>query len=328
VKALVTGAGGYIGSIAARRLVDAGFAVSVLDDFSVGHRDAVPEGAELIEADLTDREAVLAGLGGGFDVVLHFAARALVEESTRDPELYWRVNVLGTANLLAAMRASGCAKLVFSSSCAVYGHPETQPIDEEAPTAPINAYGATKLAVDQMLRFEAEAHGLAAVSLRYFNVAGADLGLGERHEPETHLIPRVLMAAAGIEPVVEIRGTDYPTPDGTAVRDYVHVRDLVSAHLLAVDALAPGRHRVIHLGTARGHSVREVVDAAGRVTGRSIPVAEGPRRPGDPAMLVASVDRAVAELGWRPQASLDQMIGDAWEFMQAGALESGNIDAG
>jgi UDP-glucose 4-epimerase len=315
VKILVTGGGGYIGSVAARHLLDAGHEVTVLDDFSVGHRSAVADEAELIEVDLADRGAVVEALPRDIDAVVHFAARALVEESMRDPALYWRVNAGGSANLLEAMRVAGARAIVFSSTCAVYGVPGTLPITEDLPTAPVNAYGASKLAVDHMLRFEAAANGLAAISLRYFNVAGADRALGERHDPETHLVPRVLRAAAGIEPSIRIAGTDYPTPDGTAIRDYVHVRDLVRAHLLALEALEPGRHAVINLGSERGYSVREVIEAGARVTGRPVPSEEGERRPGDPPVLVASAERAANELGWRPEASLEEMIADAWAFM-------------
>jgi UDP-glucose 4-epimerase len=253
----------------------------------------------------------------GVDAVLHFAALALVAESVEHPERYWHNNVTGTLNLLDAMRAEGVRKLVFSSTCATYGEPETVPISEDEPPAPVNAYGASKLAVDLMLRDECRAHGLAAASLRYFNVAGASGALGEAHEPETHLIPLILQAAAGARDHIKVFGTDYPTRDGTAVRDYIHIEDLGEAHLLALDRLEPGRHRVFNLGAGDGYSVREVIEAARRVTGREIPVRDEGRRPGDPPELVAANARACEELGWAPRRGLDEMIADAWEWHRA-----------
>ena len=256
-------------------------------------------------------------LAAGFDGVLHFAALALVAESVAHPERYYRGNVVATLNLLDAMRAAGVRRLVFSSTCATYGEPERVPIAEDEPPSPVNAYGNSKLAVDRMLGDEARAHGLGAISLRYFNVAGASGPLGEDHEPETHLIPLVLRAAAGVAPHVSILGTDYPTPDGTAVRDYIHVEDLARAHLLALDATVPGRHAIYNLGAGTGFSVREVIETARAVTGREIPVREQPRRPGDPPRLVAATDLARSELGWTPSRSLEDMIRDAWAWHQA-----------
>jgi UDP-glucose 4-epimerase len=318
MRLLVTGGAGYIGSIVAQQLLDDGHDVAVLDDLSRGHRQAVPANAALIEAGLLDTDATRAALtGNAFDGVLHFAALALVSESVAHPERYYRGNVVGTLNLLDAMREAGVRRLVFSSTCAVYGEPDAVPMREDLPTNPVNAYGGSKLAVDRMIGDECRAHGLAAASLRYFNVAGASGPLGEDHDPETHLIPLVLRAAAGVSDHVKVLGTDYPTRDGTAVRDYIHVEDLGYAHLLALDALEPGRHAVYNLGTGHGYTVREVVEAARRITGREIPARDEGRRPGDPAALVAASDRIRAELGWEPRKGLDEMIADAWAWHQA-----------
>ncbi len=317
MKALVTGGAGYIGSVVAAQLLDAGHQVVVLDDLSRGHAAAVPPGAERVVTSLNDAAALAAPLSGGIDAVLHFAALSLVAESVDHPERYWRNNVGGTRNLLDAMREHGVRRLVFSSTAATYGEPDTIPITEDQPPAPVNAYGASKLAVDLLIRAEARAHGLAAASLRYFNVAGAAGHLGEDHEPETHLIPLVLQAAAGIRDHVKVFGTDYPTRDGTAVRDYIHVEDLGEAHLLALDHLQPGIHRIFNLGNGDGYSVREVIETARAVTGREIPAREEGRRPGDPPQLVAANARARAELGWTPSRGLERMIADAWAWHQA-----------
>jgi UDP-glucose 4-epimerase len=248
MRLLVTGGAGYIGSIVAQQLVARGDEVTVLDSLYKGHRAAVPEGAELVQADLLDTDALAAAFARGYDGVLHLAALSLVGESQEQPERYWRGNVLGTLNLLDAMRATGVGRIVFSSTAATYGEPQADEIDEDAPAAPVNTYGNTKLAVDRMLTDHARAHELAAVSLRYFNVAGASGPLGEDHRPETHLIPLVLEAAAGKRDSVAIFGTDYPTPDGTAIRDYIHVEDLAAAHLLALEHARPGEHDVFNLG--------------------------------------------------------------------------------
>jgi UDP-glucose 4-epimerase len=318
VKLLVTGGAGYIGSIVATQLLAAGHEVTVLDNLSRGHRAAVPADARLVIADLLDREAVGAALSEGFDGALHFAALALVGESVAHPELYYRTNVGGTLNLLSAMRDAHVNRLVFSSTCAVYGQPEEVPISEGAPARPTNPYGASKLAVDRMIGDFCVGHGLGAVSLRYFNVAGASGGLGEDHDPETHLIPNVLRAAQRINPFVEIFGTDYPTPDGTAIRDYIHIEDLAVAHLLALDGARPGEHRIFNLGNGSGFSVREVIAAARTVTGIEIPVREGPRRPGDPPNLVAASEQIRSQLGWvAEKPSLAAMVADAWAFAQA-----------
>jgi UDP-glucose 4-epimerase len=317
MKLLVTGGAGYIGSIVAQQLLEAGHEVVVLDNLSRGHRAAVPEGATFAEVDLLDEESTRRALQDGFDGVMHFAALALVAESVAHPERYHRGNHVGALNLLDAMREAGVRRLVFSSTCAVYGDPETVPMHEDIPAAPVNAYGNSKLAIDRMIGDECRAHGLGAASLRYFNVAGARGDLGEDHTPETHLIPLVLRAAAGVSDHVKVFGTDYPTRDGTAVRDYIHVEDLGQAHVMALEAAQRGRHAIYNLGTGHGYTVKEVVDAARRVTGKEIPAREEPRRPGDPPELVASSDRIRDELGWQPEKDLDEMIADAWAWHQA-----------
>ncbi|MEA2199374.1 MAG: UDP-glucose 4-epimerase [Solirubrobacteraceae bacterium] len=315
MKLLVTGGAGYIGSTVAAHLVGAGHDVVVLDNLERGHRAAVPEGTRLVEVDLRDEGAVAEAVSEGFDGVMHFAALALVSESVSHPERYYRTNVVGTLNLLDAMRAAEVSRLVFSSTCAVYGQPDEVPIAETAPTRPTTSYGASKLAVDRMISDESAAHGLGAVSLRYFNVAGASHGLGEDHEPETHLIPNVLRAAQGLLPFVEVYGTDYPTPDGTAIRDYIHIDDLAAAHLLALDGTRESEHRIFNLGNGSGFSVREVIAAAEQVTGRPVPTREAPRRPGDPPQLVSASERIKRELHWVPRKpDLAHMLADAWAF--------------
>ena len=317
MKLLVTGGAGYVGSVCAKVLIEAGHQVVVVDDLSTGNADAVPTGAEFIDADLVAAaRSVLPG--GSFDGVLHFAARSLVGESVEAPQRYWFGNVVTTLELLEAMRDANVRRLVFSSTAATYGEPESVPITEDAPTRPTNAYGMTKLAIDHAITSYAHAYGLAAASLRYFNVAGAYGGLGERHAVETHLIPLVLQVASGARAEILVYGNDWPTPDGTAIRDYIHVRDLADAHLLALRAARPGAHRIYNLGNGTGFSVREVIDCARRVTGHPIPSRDVERRPGDPAVLIASSARAATELGWRPQRpGLEQIVADAWEFSRA-----------
>ncbi|MGO9753252.1 MAG: UDP-glucose 4-epimerase GalE [Solirubrobacteraceae bacterium] len=318
MKLLVTGGAGYIGSIVSRLLLAAGHEVVVLDNLERGHRSAVAPEARLVLTDLRDAGGVRAALCEGFDGVLHFAALALVGESVSHPERYYRTNVCGSLNLLEAMHAARVPSLVFSSTCAVYGQPDEVPISEAAPPRPANAYGASKLAVDGMISDFCGAHGIGAVSLRYFNVAGASSGVGEDHEPETHLIPNILHAALGLRPALDIFGTDYPTPDGTAIRDYIHIDDLAAAHLLALQAARGGEHQIFNLGNGSGFSVREVIAAAEQVTGTTIPTVECSRRPGDPPMLVAASDRIRSVLGWQPhKPALTEMIADAWEFAQA-----------
>ncbi|WP_016908973.1 UDP-glucose 4-epimerase GalE [Streptomyces xiaopingdaonensis] len=315
----MTGGAGYVGSVVAARLLEEGHEVTVLDDLSTGFREAVPEGAEFVEARI---QQAAEWVDGSYDAVLHFAAHSQVGESVQHPEKYWRNNLSGTVELLAAMREAGVRRLVFSSTAAVYGEPERSPVTETAPTQPTNPYGATKLAVDHMLTGECAAHGLAAASLRYFNVAGAHFApdgraYGERHDPESHLIPLVLQAAQGRRESVSVFGDDYPTPDGTCVRDYIHVTDLAEAHLRALDAVTPGGHLVCNLGNGNGFSVREVIETVREVTGRAVPVTPAPRRAGDPAVLVASADRARSVLGWTPhRADLVEIVGDAWQFAQ------------
>ena len=318
MKLLVTGGAGYIGSVVAAQLLAAGHDVTVLDSLDRGHRDAIPEGADFVHADLLDQPAVSDALGRGFDGVLHFAALALVAESVAHPERYYRGNVVASLNLLDAMREHGVKRLVFSSTCATYGEPEEVPIHEGVPPSPVNSYGNSKLAVDRMIADECTAHGLGAISLRYFNVAGASGPYGEDHEPETHLIPLILRAAAGGRPSVSIFGTDYPTRDGTAIRDYIHVEDLAEAHILAIGAVEPGRHQILNLGNGNGFSVREVIEAARRVTGREIVAVEEDRRPGDPPELVAASQRIREVLGWEPRKpGIETMIADAWAWHQA-----------
>ncbi|MFC4586640.1 UDP-glucose 4-epimerase GalE [Sphaerisporangium corydalis] len=315
MKLLVTGGAGYVGSAVAAQLVDEGHDVTVLDDLSTGHADAVPAGASFVEASITEAGGVLSE---GFDGVLHFAARSLVGESVAKPSLYWASNLGGTLALLEAMRVNDVRRIVFSSTAATYGEPENTPILETDPTRPTNPYGASKLAVDTTLTAFAGLHGLGAVSLRYFNVAGAHTSAGgqvyrERHAVETHLIPNVLAVALGARESVNVFGSDYPTPDGSCVRDYVHLTDLARAHLLALDACRPGTHAIYNLGSGAGFSVQEVIAVCREVTGHPIPAVVGDRRPGDPAVLVASSDRIQRELGWKAEhADLRTIVADAW----------------
>jgi UDP-glucose 4-epimerase len=254
--------------------------------------------------------------GAGFDAVLHFAAKSLVGESVAHPSMYWRTNVVGSRALLDAITEHGVPRLVFSSTAATYGEPDTVPITEDVAPRPTNTYGATKLAVDMMITNECTATDLAAVSLRYFNVAGAAYGVGERHTTETHLIPIALDAVLGKRDKLTVYGDDWPTPDGTPIRDYVHVADLAKAHVLALDAAHPGEHLICNLGNGNGFSVKEVIATIEEVTGLTLPHAIGPRRLGDPTQLVASADRARQRLGWQPQYDLHRMVSDAWEFHQ------------
>jgi UDP-glucose 4-epimerase len=310
---LVAGGAGYIGSVVTAALLESGHRVTVLDDLSTGHADAVPEGATLVRASLHDSGPVLAEVRP--EAVLHFAAKSLVGASQVTPEEYWHTNVGGSLALLEAMRAADCRRIVFSSTAATYGEPDEVPIPEDAPTRPTNTYGASKLAVDHMLTSYAVAHDFAAVSLRYFNVGGAAYGLGERHTTETHLIPIALQVAAGTRDALTVFGEDYPTPDGTCIRDYVHVKDLAAAHLLALPAPAPGEHRIYNLGSGTGFSVQQMVDAVRTVTGHPLPVVVGDRRAGDPARLVASSARIHRDLGWTPEhTELTEIVADAWEF--------------
>ncbi|WP_067853708.1 UDP-glucose 4-epimerase GalE [Nocardia shimofusensis] len=317
MKLLVTGGAGYVGGVCAQVLVEDGHEVVVVDDLSTGNAEGVPTGARFVEGDVAEAGADLLA-AETFDGVLHFAAQSLVGESVQRPEQYWHGNVVTTLSLLEAIRRTGTPRLVFSSTAAVYGEPEQVPITEDAPTRPTNPYGATKLAIDHAISSYAVAHGLAATSLRYFNVAGAYGGLGENRVVETHLIPLVLQVALGHRPAISVFGTDWPTPDGTAIRDYIHIRDLADAHLLALTTSEPGSHRIYNLGSGTGFSVREVISACQRVTGLPIAVQDAPRRAGDPAVLIASSERAITDLGWKPQhTDLDEIVSDAWGFLRS-----------
>ncbi len=317
-RVLVVGGGGYIGSHMVKMLARRGHDVATLDNFSTGYRDAVVAG-RLIEGDLADRDGLDRTLReGAFDAVMHFASYIQVGESVREPGKYYRNNVFHTLNLLDAMVAHGVGQFIFSSTAAVFGEPQYVPIDEAHPRAPINPYGASKLMVERILADYDVAYGLRSVSLRYFNAAGADPEgeLGERHDPETHLIPLVLQAAAGRRPAIQVFGTDYDTPDGTCIRDYIHIEDLCAAHLLALEKLAAGvPSAAYNLGNGTGFSVREVITTAERVTGRAIPVDVAPRRAGDPARLVADSRAARAALGWVPaHPDLDSIVAHAWAW--------------
>lgn len=315
---LVTGGAGYIGSHTVKELLAEGHHVVTLDNLSKGHRAAV-SGGEFVRGDLQDTDLLQAALRDyDINAVVHFAADSLVGESMEQPAKYFQNNIANGLNLLNAMVRQGVRHIVFSSTAAVYGEPAEMPITEDFPKAPTNNYGLSKLMFEQILSTYEKAYGLKSVSLRYFNAAGADPAgeIGEDHNPETHLIPLVLQAALGIRNKITVFGSDYPTPDGTCIRDYIHVTDLARAHILALKALAAGeRGGVYNLGNGTGFSVREVIDVARAVTGRSIPVAEGNRRPGDPPALVAGAERAVRELGWRPEYhDLRTIVETAWKW--------------
>jgi len=332
VKILVTGGAGYIGGTVAGCLAENGHQTSVFDNLSHGRRDLLPPGVEFIEGELADRAGLenifstAKAQGKPFDSVLHFAALIEAGESMIHPEQYFRNNTASTLALLEAILAHGPRRLVFSSTAAVYGEPEVIPIKEDARLQPTNVYGESKLLVERMLGWFQRIHGLRYASLRYFNVAGAPEGpngitRGEAHEPETHLIPLVLDVALGRRPSIRIYGNDYPTPDGTCIRDYIHVSDLADAHILALNALkdapaAEGR-LIFNLGNGKGFSVHEVIESARRVTGHPIPAEVHPRRPGDPAVLVASSEKAIRELGWKPRyTQLDEIVRTAWVWHQ------------
>ena len=313
MKLLVTGGAGYIGSVVTAQLITAGHQVVVLDDLSTGHSDAVVDGAQFVQDELSHVAQIL---DASFDGVLHFAAKSLVAESVERPEIYWDNNVVGTLTLLAAMRDAGVERLIFSSTAATYGIPRRVPIQEEDPAVPINPYGQTKLAVDMAITGAARAYGLAAASLRYFNVGGALGSLGERHDPESHLIPNILKVPLGVRESVPIFGTDYETRDGTCIRDYLHVVDLGRAHLLALEAVVAGTHAIYNLGSGTGFTVREVVASCRQVTGHPVPSVDLARRGGDAPALVASSERTHAELGWKAEFDLDRIVSDAWRFTQ------------
>lgn len=319
-RVLVTGGAGYIGSIVVDQLLERDYRVFVLDDLSAGHPEAVARGASFVQGNVGNRELVEALLTRErIESVVHLAAFALVAESVAQPQKYVSNNVTAARVLLEAVARAGIRRFVFSSSCAVYGHPAKIPITEDTPQAPVNPYGETKRDFERLLADFGPKHGIGVVSLRYFNASGATERLGEAHDPETHLIPNVLAVALGKQPAVNVYGTDYPTPDGTAVRDYVHVVDIADAHVRALDVPIDGQAPVaVNLGTGGGHSVREVVDAAGRVTGKTLKTSEQPRRPGDPPALVAAVDRAASVLGWRAaRSSLAEILESAWRWHRA-----------
>ena len=322
---LVTGGAGYVGSHAVRQLLRKGEKIVVLDDLSEGHRQATV-GVDLVVADLADSTQIGSVLDElfqreAFDVVLHFAGRAYVGESVRDPERYYRINLGGGIELLSAMARNKVPGIIFSSTCATYGEPDTMPILEDHPQRPVSAYGRTKLAFELALKDFEIAHGIRHINFRYFNAAGAhpDGDLGEDHRPETHLIPLVCDAALGSRPAVDIFGTDYPTPDGTCIRDYIHVVDLADAHILGVEALRSGAVSASYnLGTGHGYSVLEVVEAVKRASGQDVTVRHTPRRPGDPPRLVASSKKVSDELGWKPKFNgLDEIVQTAWRFKQS-----------
>jgi UDP-glucose 4-epimerase len=318
MRILVTGGAGYIGGTVARLLLAGGDGVTVYDNLSHSKRAAVAPGAEFVEGDVADRALLEKTLRAGrFDGVMHFAALIEAGESMQKPEIYFRNNTAGTLTLLEAMLATGQKRLVFSSTAACYGEPETTPIAEDAKLAPTNAYGESKLMVEEMLRWFNRIHGLRYASLRYFNVAGAMEGYGEAHEPESHLIPLVLDVALGRKKSIQVFGEDYPTRDGTCIRDYIHVRDLADAHLLALAALKTQSRLIYNLGNGQGFTVREVIESARRVTGKAIAVEARARRAGDPAVLVASSEKIQRELGWKPKfADLDKIVASAWEWQQ------------
>jgi UDP-glucose 4-epimerase len=322
-RILLTGGAGYVGSVSAEAFLAVGHDVIVFDDLTTGHRSAVPDGATLHVGTYADGDALAELLRAErIEAILHCAARSLVAESIRDPSRYFRDNVAGGIALLEAARASGVVRIVFSSTAAVYGTPDSTPINEDAPLRPINPYGESKRAFEAALGWYGRAYGLRTVSLRYFNVAGATATLGEDHDPETHLIPNILRAALGLTELT-VFGDDYPTPDGTCIRDYIHVADLADAHRLAIEATAPGDARTdepltCNLGSGGGFSIRQVIAASAAAVGRDIPFRIGARRPGDPPVLVAQSDRAAEVLGWRPaRPTLDEMIGSAWAWRQA-----------
>ena len=317
MRVLVTGGAGYIGSVVAGQLGNAGHRVTVIDDLSHGHRAAVPQGAELVVANLSDREKLNQLFRKhGFEAVLHFAAFIEAGESMKTPENFFRNNTANALTVLEVMLAHGVKRFVFSSTAALYGNPVRTPIEEDDPLQPTNAYGESKLLVERMLEWFHRIHGLRYASLRYFNAAGsASPGRGEAHQPETHLIPRLMFVALGRKSHSEIFGTDYPTPDGTCIRDYIHVSDLAEAHLLALTALESSDRLIYNLGNGKGFSVREVVEGVRQVTGHAIPVRELPRRAGDPAVLIASSEKIRHQLRWAPKfGDLESILKSAWEW--------------
>lgn len=315
---LVTGGAGYVGSTCCRQLLERGFSVEVLDDLSTGHADAVPEGVKLHPFDLGDRDTLQSVLAGkNFDVVFHFAAKALIAESVANPGPFFDANVGSSIAMLETLRKHGVRKFVFSSSAAVYGVPKSLPIEEQHTQEPVNAYGESKLSLERILKWYAASYGWSVVAFRYFNACGGGTHWGERHEPETHIIPLLLQTASGRRDHFDIYGTDYPTPDGTCVRDYVHVLDIAEAHLLALRKMdSPGFH-AYNIGTGRGYSVQEICQAVEEVTNTKLKLHHAPRRPGDPAILCASPKKIMAEFGWSASHSeIGEIIRGAWDWEQ------------
>ena len=315
MNVFVTGGAGYIGSVCVEELLNAGHTVTVFDNLTEGHRSAVDPRAKFVQGSLGDAARIARAVqGAGAEAVLHFAAKALVGESMAKPELYFQNNVSWGLNLLEATRAAGVRKFVFSSTCATYGPPDRLPMTEDLPQRPINPYGESKLMFEKMLQWYHQLHGLEFVAFRYFNAAGASPTFGEHHRVETHLIPNVLKVALGQAPQCQIFGTDYPTPDGTCIRDYIHIVDLAQAHILA---LQPGKQGFFNLGNGDGYSVRQVIEMCERISGKKIPAIEKPRRPGDPPKLVAGAAKAIKELGWEPQyPKLEDIVISAWRWHQ------------
>jgi UDP-glucose 4-epimerase len=315
MKVLVTGGAGYIGSVVAKKALDRGFKVIVFDNLSRGYKELIPDEVEFYKGDLLREDSIREVCRERIDAVFHLAASCEVGESQKEPVKYYLNNVVGTLNLLQAMLRFGVKKMIFSSTAAVYGEPEKIPIYENHPTNPVNVYGYTKLVCEKMMEHFCSAYGLKAISLRYFNAAGACYGLGELHNPETHLIPRLLKLALGEIEKVEIFGADYPTRDGTPIRDYIHVEDIAEAHLLALDRIEKVELGVFNLGNGEGFSVKEVVEVVEKVTKKPLPVKVGERRPGDPAVLIADSTRIREALGWAPKRrDLEDIIQSAWEF--------------
>jgi UDP-glucose 4-epimerase len=313
---LVTGGAGYVGSVCSAELLRLGHSVTVVDDLSTGFKDAVPAGAAFVQLDIGDRPALESLVRRSrFDVVFHFAAKALIPESVSNPGFFFQQNVASAITMLEVLRAAGIKNFVFSSSAAVYGVPEQVPIDEDSPKKPVNSYGETKLMLEHALQWYARAYGWSVIAFRYFNAAGATAELGERHEPETHIIPLLLQAAAGERDTFAIYGDDYATPDGTCLRDYVHVLDIAQAHICAIERLNQPGMRAFNIGLGESYSVRQICAAAEQVTGQSIPVRIDARRPGDPPVLCASPGRIMEEFGWTPRhSSLAEIIGSAWRW--------------
>lgn len=315
---LVTGGAGYVGSVCSAELLRLGHEVTVVDDLSTGFKDAVPPGSEFVEIDIGDRMAMQTLLKRRrFDVVFHFAAKALIPESVSNPGVFFEKNVASGISMLETLRAAGIKNLVFSSSAAVYGTPEKIPVEEDAALRPVNSYGLTKLIMEQALEWYAKAYGWSVVAFRYFSAAGATEQLGERHQPETHIIPLLLEAAAGQREAFEIYGDDYDTPDGTCMRDFVHVMDIARAHVCALQKMNQPGMRIYNIGAGASYSVRQVCNAVTEVTGRPVPIRVGARRAGDPPVLCASPRRIMQELGWKPEhSSLPEILRSAWQWRQ------------